>query len=170
MEREEIQAMVRETLKAQIAGDDQVNEGFGSVALFAALATAGWAWVRSTVRKAEQNELLTAFIEKHDKNKVISKGLADLVRRFKLVNSVTDLDTLEKKVDQYLKELEAMGRNVDGFVDNAYREEKSFGDKALARNPQKEKQKIKDFISSVINNISNSFSAEIEAKKNELLG
>lgn len=97
--------------------------------------------------------------------------ISDIIRRFKLINNLADLELMEKRVDGVMGELNGMLRNVDRFVDaETDKMKQGVVDKVLNINPQREKKVIKEFIREFMGNVQNSFESESESRKNEILG
>jgi hypothetical protein len=176
----ELQEMVRNAVKEsfqenltakQETNDEQVDESVLALAGIVMAAGASWAWLRSFSKKSKTNAFFNAFVETYDTHKIISKKIPDMLRKFKLVNSLDTLDKMDKDVSDMIKELERMSKsNIDKFVDDSIKGEASFLDKALALNPQKEKIRLKKDIKELIDGIKDSFERDIEIKRDEFLG
>jgi hypothetical protein len=176
----ELQEMVRNAVKEsfqenltakQEVNDEQIDESVLALVGIVMAAGAGWAWLRSFSKKSKPNAFFNAFVEMYDKKKLISKKIPDMLRKFKLVNSLDTLDKMDKDVIDMLDELERMANtNINKFVDYSIKDEASFIDTALALNPQKEKMRLKKDIKELIDGIRTSFEKDIEIKRDEFLG
>lgn len=158
--------MVRDTIRQEAY--QTMNE---SALIFGGLLALGgaWAWLRNTLRRVQNEALLEEFIAQYDPKGIIGKQLPETIRRFKLVNSLDDLEVMEKNVEKLLGQIDAMQSKVDRFVDKMVSDEKSNVDKVFLINPAKEKVSLKRFIGDFVKNSRDAFAREVELKKDELL-
>lgn len=170
--KESIQDSVTQEFQRQLngGGEEKIDESLAVFATIAAgaAAAATWAKIVKMIRDAKNNKALKAFIETYDRENLIDDKLPELLRRFKLIQNLQDLDMMEKRVDGYINKLKSLYGDVDKFVDQYYEEQSSTG-RSSDRRIKKDKDQIKNFIRNFIKNAEEAFSAEARAKKNDVL-
>lgn len=165
-----IKQTVREAIAEHILADktEQIDE---SVALAAVAVALGgtWAWVRKWVMDMKKSIGLEEFLEAYDQGKIIEKQIPAMLRKFKLINSLNDLKTMEADADKAIKAIEIMLTNVDKFVDDSVSDEATWMNKAMLRSPANVKRNLKKHIEDFVTNSKKSFARSIEYKTHELL-
>lgn len=179
MNEDQVRNQVRESIRQHVNGEsitesneeEQVNEAMEFLLL--AIPYGGWAILRSFLETSMRDKHFTQFMEEYGGD-VISKQIPDIMRRFKLVNSLQDLETIEGKANDIVQRLEVMKRNVGKYVENQkeFDTERSptFGEKAMLLSPQKKKKKIEKYMTEFIQAVKTSFEKNIDDKKDEILG
>lgn len=172
--KEQIRQIVKEEITkhlnvTQPQQEEQVNESLLVIAGMVAGLGATWGWLRNYMRRASKDKMLAKFIEDYDQQKTIERKIPETLRKFKLINSLTDLETMEKSVKEIIKDLQRMESKIDKFVDTVYKTEPTWLDKALVLNPQQEKQRLKKEFKEFITKTQESFELAVETKRDEVL-
>lgn len=176
MKSEEIQELIREQTRSSIKDNiNRVDEVFDSgwtAAGVAALSALGYGWYsyREAVKKSTRNKAFNDFLKQYDTNNLVYKKVPDLVRRFQLVNSLADLETIEARAEALITELEKLEREVDGFANSQERLGNRLRDKSAGLSGDNLRREVKRHISDIILASRKGFEQEIENKKDELLG
>ena len=173
--KEQIRQIVKEEVSKhlgmsnEIEQEEQVNESLLVIAGMVAGLGATWGWLRSFMRRVTKDKMLMKFIEDYDQQKTIERKIPDTLRKFKLINSLNDLETMEKSVKEIVNDLQRMESKIDKFVETVYKTEPTWLDKALVLNPQQEKQRLKKEFKEFITKTKESFELAAEAKRDEVL-
>lgn len=167
--RKSVRASIHKTLNTHLEENQQLDESFVGIGAAIVGAGAAQAYVRKVRRARMADKAMDKFIEKQDTSNIINEKIPELLRRFKLVNSLGDLEKMEATVDKYVNQIDSMISKVDKFVDSEYSDEKSVGDRALFTNPVKEKARLKKQMTSFMKETRDAFKKNIDAKKDELL-
>lgn len=176
MKSEEIQELIREQTRSSIKDNinrvDEVFDTGWTAAGVAALSALGYGWYsyREAVKKSTRNKAFNDFLEQYDTNNLVYKKVPDLVRRFQLVNSLTDLETIEARAEALITELEKLEREVDGFANSQERLGNRLRDRSAGLSGDNLRREVKRHISNIILASRKGFEQEIENKKDELLG
>ena len=180
--KQKIQEQVRKEIVQQVNDKQtQVQEGVktnyrqleeSAIAVFGSIAaaSAGYFGLRRWLQKTDYENTFNAFFESEDDKNVVNKTIPEILRKFKLVSSLSDLKEIETQVDQAVKELEQLQNRVDRFIDASVRQEKSFLDKAFMINPEQEKARFKRELNRAVKEIRKTFEFKVNEKREELLG
>lgn len=160
---------IHKALNPHIEEQDQLDESFVGIGAAIVGAGAAQAYVRKVRRARKADKTMDKFIKTHDTPSIIDEKIPELLRRFKLVNSLGDLEKMEATVDKYVNQIDTMIGKVDNFVDGEHGDEKSVGDRILFTNPVKEKARLKKQMNAYLTETRNAFKKNIEEKKDELL-
>jgi hypothetical protein len=164
-----IKQVIKEEVSKSVASQEEINESFLFLATLAGLG-ASWGWLRNHIRKLAKDIVFATFIEEYDQQKVIEKKIPDLLRKFKLINTLSDLMAVEKEAEEIIKALTRMNLQIDEFIDIKIKTDSTLMDKALLLNPNREKVRLKKELKDFIEKTKKSFASDIENKKNTLLG
>lgn len=182
MKMTEIQELIREQTRSSIKEnimnkeEERVDEMFDATGLAAAGVAAlsglgyGWYSYREAIKKSTRNKAFNDFIEQYDTNNLVYKKVPDLVRRFQLVNSLADLETIESRAEALIMELEKLESKVGDFVNSQERLGNRLRDKSAGLSGDKLRREVQRHISDIILASRKGFEQEIENKKDELLG
>lgn len=163
---------IKEEIQRNILGQqEQVNEDFGLTASLTLAALAGvYSWSRKIIIDMRKDSALKAFIEQHDKTDVINKRIPTILKKFKLVASLTDLHNIENEVKAAKSEITRLIVNVDAFVDEMTKTQNTTVTKYILSNPEYEKVRLKKYMNQLYKDTEESFDKAIKAKTDELLG
>jgi DNA-binding Lrp family transcriptional regulator len=167
--KETIRKQVSESLTPKQYKDESLNESLLALGAVAVGLGASWAWLRNRIKKLVKDIVFAEFIKEHDTQKVIEKKLPNILRKFKLASTLADLHSLEKESEDAIKELNRLVLQVDRFIDTNANADKTFMDKVLAIDPNKEKIRLKKELKDFIEMTNKSFEYDLENKKNGLL-
>lgn len=147
---------------------DQLDESLVGVGAAIVGAGAAQAYIRKIRRARKADKSMNKFIEEYDTTNIIEEKIPELLRRFKLINSLADLEKMENIVDKYISQINTMIDKVDNFVERGS-DKKTISDRALFTNPVKEKKRLKKQMNAYLKETRDAFKKNIEAKKDELL-
>ena len=172
MDKSQISLAIKEEIQRNMLGQqDQVNEDFGLTASLTLAALAGvYSWSRKVIIDMRKDATLKQFIEQHDKTDVINKRIPTILKKFKLVASLTDLHNIENEIKATKAEIARLAVNVDSFVDEMTKTQNATVTKFILSNPEYEKVRLKKYMNQLYKDTEESFDKAIKAKTEELLG
>lgn len=112
MTPEQLQEFVTKTTRdeiiRQVNKPAQMNESVGLALVGAGILTAVLA---SAITNYKSNKIYNKFIEKHLKN--YDAEISHILRKFKFVSTMSDIDQIEKDAEAHLKKLESLYPIID---------------------------------------------------------
>lgn len=168
--KDKIKNLIKEEVNQHIRPKEEpLHESLLALGALVVALGASWGWLRGWLQRKSKDTMLMKFMETYDQSKVIEKQIPELLRKFKLVSNLQDLQAIEKEVDRVVKELSRMTSKVDKFVDNTYKVEPNWFTEIMALDPNREKMRLKKELKEFIEKIDASFELEAETKKDALL-
>lgn len=156
-----------------------IEESIGLGLATVGLGALAWGFIRKRIQELREVKVVNAFFDEADPNRKIERMIEDVFKKFRLVNSLTDLDRMESEIDKVNNRLEYLKRQAKDFDVNNVKQQKSFGrgdtnvdmasgNKVFALNPEKEKKRLEKAINKFVDTVTATFEREVEEKKNEL--
>ena len=148
-----------------------LNEDFGlTLGLTAGGLGLLYGWMRSKLINFTKDNVFRRFMQENDKTFIIEKRIPTIMKKFKLVSTLTDLHNIEKEISDIKKDIKALSLKVDEFVDKNYDTNFAVIAKVIISNPEKEKIRLKSFLSEFFKVAEESFDKAVQEKTDELLG
>lgn len=161
--KQNLRDAIRESIDLQIVAQKPLNESL--LLALGAGAILGWAQIRKFIQNMNRDKMIAGFFETYDSR--IKDDIERVYKKFNLVKSLADLDTVEREIKTIQARLETLIKHSANFDLEPYLSS-DVARKAFALNKDKMRREFSTAIQKIVSDLNRSFNIEVEIKKEQV--